>query len=374
VPNSKKKVGILNFQYSTHNYGAVLQAAALEYQISQLGYEAEHINFIPKSKGVSQTLNSVKKSIKKLIVKPTISVRAKVENPAVFELFRQKWITRTAAVYTNITELKVLGNAYQAVVVGSDQVWRPQYTSKNALVYFLAFVANKTKRISYAASFGVDVWFDNNKPKLTQKIKSEITQFSAISVRESKGVDICKDTFGVTACHVLDPTLLIGRSYFETIIEKDAAQTADANVVYYKLDINDAFIADMAELGQHLNCAAENIYMKEESGLFFYNSVADWLNKIKKSKLVVTDSFHCVCFALLFEKPFLYYPNDNRGMSRLESLLGLVSLEDRICKDSEYIKSSGIFNKKINYNHVNSILEELRCDSLEYLSKSLESN
>jgi hypothetical protein len=373
VTNFKKEVGILNFQHSTHNYGAVLQAAALEYQISQLGYEAEHINFISQSKGVIQTLNSIKKSIKELIIKPTTSAKPKVENPEVFETFRQKWVTRTASVYTNINELKALENSYQTVVVGSDQVWRTQYTSKNALVYFLAFVAYKTKRISYAASFGVDFWFDNNKPELTRQIKHELTKFDAISVRESKGVDICKDTFGVAASHVLDPTLLVGRVYFETIIENDATETAEANVVYYKLDIDDAFIADIAKLGQYLNCIAENIYHKEENGLFFYNSVADWLNKIKESKLVVTDSFHCVCFALLFEKPFIYYPNDVRGMSRLDSLLGLVGLKDRICKNAEYFNSSGILDKKIDYNAVNSVLEKLRSDSLQYLSTALSS-
>jgi len=45
-----KKVGILNFQYSSHNYGAVLQAAALEHICRQLGHEAQHLDYMAKPK------------------------------------------------------------------------------------------------------------------------------------------------------------------------------------------------------------------------------------------------------------------------------------------------------------------------------------
>lgn len=45
-----KKIGLLNFQYSQKNYGAVIQSAALHYIVENLNknYEVEHINFIPE--------------------------------------------------------------------------------------------------------------------------------------------------------------------------------------------------------------------------------------------------------------------------------------------------------------------------------------
>ena len=141
-----KKVGIINFHYSTHNYGAVLQAAALESYISTLNYDVEHINYIP-SEEYDSKLIQLKVNVMKLLNLYKPAEVNGVRNSFVFEQFRNKWITRTKEYRTrkNLIELQ---NKYNSVVVGSDQVWRSEYTAQDTLTYFFDFIGRSTKKIS----------------------------------------------------------------------------------------------------------------------------------------------------------------------------------------------------------------------------------
>lgn len=311
-----KKIGILNFHYSNYNYGAVLQASALTSVVKDLGYDVEHINFIP--------LPSFKKKLKiySLWILRQLGLRKKaapnpvVLNSKVFEVFRNEWIKCTSSTYSNIKNLAKTRDQYGAVIVGSDQVWRPEYTGEHALAYFLSFVDSKCLRISYAASFGVDYWKEPKIKGLTLTIKEELEKFNSISVREKSGVTLCEDIFKVKAQHVLDPTLLVGKLFFEDIINKSDCRDKIADIVYYKLDLDSDFLDDIRKISEKLNYTDENIYYSYSNGKYYYHSVADWLKNIKDSKLVITDSFHCVCLSILFEKQFIYSANEARGITR----------------------------------------------------------
>lgn len=179
-----KTIGLLNFHYSDHNYGAVLQAAALADVISRLGYSVEHIDFIPKKIEQKKTLRQLLISIlavlgikswlkymlgKKEYIKPTVI------GSEVFEQFRDVWVTRSQQTYTASQHLKTVGTTYSAVVVGSDQVWRPNmFVNKHQDVdaYFLSFLPDSVTRVSYAASFGVDKWEETNDVILTDHVRA----------------------------------------------------------------------------------------------------------------------------------------------------------------------------------------------------------
>lgn len=363
-----KKIGLLNFHYSNNNYGAVLQAAALENYIKlNFHKETEHINFIPtpKKKSIRIILGDF---LRLLRIKKKI-YSSVTDNNGIFESFRSKWITRSEIINDHN---KINSDDYWLVIVGSDQVWRPIMTTPHELVYFLSFCSDSCKRASYAASFGVDNWpYDK---KTTSNIKQELNRFSAISCREISGVKLCNDIFSKKADLVLDPTLLIGPDFFDLIIKDETSQLPinKNEIVYYKLDINEKFINQIDSLSEELNVPSCNIYYTLDKQKPNFYSVSSWLSKIKNCKIVITDSFHCVCFAILYQKPFLFYPNEGRGLSRLESLLSLVGLTELICYDGE------IQNKKIafsiDYNKVNSQLELLRKQSHQYLSELINHN
>lgn len=110
---TKKKIGILNFQYSTHNYGAVLQAAALEHILKAEGHDVEHIDFAPLPK------------------KLTFKGRVKKLCPRI----------------TTPEQFSTLAKKYDTVVVGSDQVWRPRMTV-DPEAFFLSYVPAGVDRIN----------------------------------------------------------------------------------------------------------------------------------------------------------------------------------------------------------------------------------
>lgn len=379
-----KKIGILNFHYSDHNYGAVLQAAALADVLSTHGHAAEHIDFIPSTiphrvtirqflVGVLSALGI--KTVLKRILGKQILIKPEVLGAEVFEQFRNDWVARGGVTYRSAEQLTQIGDYYTAVIVGSDQVWRPaMFVNKlqDVKAYFLSFLPASVKRVSYAASFGVDYWEETHDKELTQYIGKSLMQFDAISVRESSGVNICRDTFNIEAKHVLDPTLLNGADFFEQIISKAKVTQQALNVVYYKLDVDDVFLNSISTIGQILNAPIEDIYYQETADGYRYIPVAQWLAKIRDSKYVVTDSFHCVCLAILFKKEFICFANKGRGLARLQSLLASVGIEGRLCDEQQSLSDFFANCKPINYVEVSDKLAVLRRESMAYLNNSLQ--
>lgn len=365
-------VGLLNFQFSDHNYGAVLQAAALENVVTQLGYNVEHINYIPYHNGLK---NRLKKSFFGHLVKVILGKSSffnYVTNQNVFEKFRQQWITRTSTSYHTSSDLDSISSNYSAIIVGSDQVWRQSMhsTPTDSYAYYLQFASDTTLRISYAASFGVDYWEKSKNQQKETAIKNSISKFNSISVRESSGVGICAEQFNKKAVHVLDPTLLVNSEFFEKIINNVNEKT-QSDIVYYKLDITSHFIEQLHSFSTSEKMSLENIYYTKEQFFNKYIPVSLWLYKIKNSKLVVTDSFHCVCFSIIFNKDFLCIKNKKRGESRLISLLALLGLSDRLIDEYELASK---LNKMqdIDYNQVNKNLETHKIESYSFLKNALE--
>ncbi|AJR09500.1 polysaccharide pyruvyl transferase family protein [Photobacterium gaetbulicola] len=369
-----KKVGILNFHYSTHNYGAVLQAASLAKYIESLGYDVEHIDFIPQddSKTLKRQLRTyLGKVARALKLLPPLSEKKQkgAKNNEVFDYFRYNWIKTSNEKFTTGDDLKRYNFEYDAVVVGSDQVWRPAYTTDNMMFYFLSFLPDNVRRVAYAASFGVSEWESkyNNKVNL---VKKELEKFKAISVREDTGVSICEETFGVTSEHVLDPTLLVGREFFQSLLPV-TSKLKYHKVVYYKLDVDAEFKLFIDKVSQSYSNSVENIYLEKTGADYSFYPVDMWVDKIAKSDVVITDSFHCVCLSILFEKEFVCIINENRGISRIKSLLHALGIEGRLFNNVNDIDFSKL--EKIDYqNKVNDKLELLRESSSEFIKKALD--
>lgn len=367
------KVGVINFQHSNHNYGAVLQAAALhEFVTEKTKSQAEHIDYIPLN-GSNSAISKIKKVVKKWLIKFGYK-KSKIHhdyflNSSVFEQFRCEWLPRTSKKYSTVSSLVQAEFPYSHIIVGSDQVWRPGYTSNSSAVYFLQFAKPTIKRVSYAASFGNETWSENKET--TEAAKQALSNFHAVSVREKSGLRIASDIFSVDATHVLDPTLLIGRSFFDKIIQKKSIHNDIPSVVYYKLDIDSAFTDAIDSISKKLDCNSTNIYYKSTKKGYEYHSVEEWLAFIRDSKIVITDSFHCVCFAILFKKPFICYPNNHRGLTRLESLLDSLELKNLILRDSKKIDELIIHANEIDYDKVDKNLVRLRFNSANFLINSL---
>ena len=200
-----------------NNFGGILQAYALQKVLRDLGHNAV---LIDKSRYVS--LGSwyrkypiyLKRGIEKYLMHKDIAVRADVEQNRVpktisknTDRFITKQIKRTYTHnFTNLEEKR-----FDAIIVGSDQIWRPQYFFSKIENAYLDFAKEwEIKRIAYAASFGTEEWEYSDEQ--TSNCAALLKKFNAVSVRESSAVKLCEEKFGVKTQHVLDPTLLLNKN------------------------------------------------------------------------------------------------------------------------------------------------------------------
>lgn len=355
-----KKIGILNFQYSAHNYGAVLQAAALEHTCRQLGHEPWHLDYVPERKVPLKS--RVGQLLRQLGLRKT-SQANRVANGKAFERFRQSFLNRTSRIKSP-KQFEAIAMEFDAAIVGSDQVWRPTF-ARDPLAFFLGYVPNGVDRIAYAASFGKAEWEQADDIVLTEAVRQELQKFKAVSCREESGVQICRDVFGVGSEHVLDPLLLVDDPFIEKIVAKSSILHGD-KLVYYKLDSSSEFQQDLKVLGKELDTDAVNIYLKD-SKVREYREVPDWVALIRNSEVVVTDSFHCICLALRFGKEVIFCPNEKRGQTRLDSLFRMLNIDaERLSGDLE----TPMF-KLTGYGNIDSTLGNLRSHSVQFLMEAL---
>lgn len=262
---------------------------------------------------------------------------------------------------------------FDAIVVGSDQVWRSDIPT-----YFLSFTkAINVKRIAYAASFGTDDL--NEYSKMDMKIASEsIKLFDAVSVREKSGVHLCRDYFKMDAVHVLDPTMLLSKDDYLKLIEEEDKPCSENILLTYVLDRTQEKNDIIQRVGEALHLTScENGAVKYFSNVVesnvsecIYPSVSRWVAGFRDAQFVVTDSFHGTVFSIIFNKPFVAILNSKRGSSRFISLLSVLGLENRLISTTNDLLEEHL--KPIDYTEVNKILNDWRYLSISFMERHLK--
>lgn len=384
----KMKIGILTL-IGEYNYGNLLQSYAMQTILERLGHQVVVLNRrcdSPDLKLYCLRVLSLLKSIVLrfflrrediLIVNPFVEKYAyDIKNRInKFHLIRfaKQYTNRSIPLRsTNDLTKYIKRESFDAYVVGSDQVWREEYTF-SIHEMFLSFLSNesKAKRLAYAASFGVNENYitEEKMPQCVELLK----KFAAVSVREKSAVKICKDYFGVEAKHVLDPTMLLQIEDYIKIFERNNTPKSIGNLLVYVLDDNDE-IKQAVELFSKQNKLTPfkvNEIKKVKSYSYAYKlqSLETWLRGFYDAKCIITDSFHACVFSILFNKPFICVGNKNRGNTRFNSLLGVFGLENRMVADMSMINEK--MSMPIDWMSVNSILEEKKSESMFFLENAL---
>lgn len=315
---------IVNLWDSAFNYGAMLTAYAMQEMVKSFG-------FIPK------ILNTGEK------------VQYSWYKDSHLETFSKDYLNTTKAL--SYKQCKKLSKYLKGVIIGSDQVLRLGLIRGFFNKYLANFASTETKKIAIAPSFGFD-----KQEYLKQKIKdgeldvlkNALKSFDYLSCRESQGKEIYKDLFDLDADILLDPVFLIDKQKYVDIANKSSLNSNEKIFSYILREskykdaydyLSKKFNADILEI---------DIYK---------NHTRDWLKGIINSKFVITDSFHCVCFAIMFNKPFICFDSKTGGSSRLGSLLDLFGLSNCIITDIDQIyKLQNI--ESISYSNVNIILQK----------------
>lgn len=383
--NRTKKTGILT-QPLGNNYGGLLQNYALQKVLKDLGYNPLTLSIsFPERNRYYQFLRSLcvnfyNKFILGKEVDSVIPFIPKKRDLRIISKNMQSFIkcnikTTEPLVIKKLKQDNFLRD-FSAFIVGSDQVWRPRY-SPNLTTYYLDFLPKEitAKRIAYAASFGVDNW-EYSKWQTTT-CKKLLHHFDAISVREDSGVNLCKKYLDVDAIHLLDPTLLLDKKDYLNLVKTDK-QKVSRSLMVYVLDMNSDKLEIIDTVSNHLNLSVNSV-MPERELSYLYNEdinkcvfppVEEWINGFNEADFVITDSFHGTVLAIIFNKPFISIANKGRGTSRFNSLLDKLNLTERLIDEKEALFSD-LLENEIDYLSVNKVLNELKKESIEYISSAL---
>ena len=350
----KKRVAVLNFSYGNFNFGAILLSYASQSVLGKLGYTPYILNFNPEFKNYWR-LSRIRGNIAGIN----------------FSFFRYKYLN-TTRIYYNYKSLLKSNDDFSTFIFGSDQIWRYAITKGDYGIYFGNFARGDKRLVAYAASFGKDKW-DEAPQHVTADVKNLLKPFKGVSMREDSGVKICKDVFGVEAEHVLDPTLLLDAADYEPIYRQSRVVLPRKYAAVMLFD--DTQLSREVIEALRRACGVEFICITAKSikifgrSRTFYRPVADWLCLLKNAEFVLTNSFHCCAFSILFRRQFVCLGTSTRGNSRLESLFKQLGTGDRIADSAE--RARALMEKKIDYDAVFSLLGELRGKSLEVLKHAL---
>lgn len=376
------RIGILTLPLHT-NYGGILQAYALQTVLERMGHEV--VVFDTPNRMPLPPLKDIPKYFLKRIVKKLLGRNQKI----FYEYYQNKKVIPVVSQDTQkfinsyihrkeIRDFHELNEkSYDAIVVGSDQVWRPLYfvpgwrwqEIENA---FLSFASKwNIKRLSYAASFGTEDWEYTDQQ--TRRCKALLQVFDAISVRETNGVTLCKKYFDMNSVHVLDPTMLLNEADYSIFFQKSNTPKSNGTLLNYILDEtekNRVLIMNVANQKCLRAFSVTNPYENDETKPLnerIKPSVEKWLRGFYDAEFVITDSFHACVFSILFKKQFVVVGNNERGLSRIESLLQCFGIENRIVEDSVQVMRLPL----IDYDKVYVKLEKYRKKSLEFLNVAL---
>ena len=369
------KIAILTLPLN-FNYGGILQAYALQKVLMGIGHEVDVVDPPSKRSYTSLLTSYIKYWIKRYIFSQNItyfkeSERLKLKE--IQELKTRPFISKYIKLRRVPSLKKKYFKVYDAIIVGSDQVWRKRYFTyffdtriENAFLQFTNDL--QIKRVAYAASFGAADLLDYTNNEI-ERCKVLLSHFDHVSVREVDAVNICFKMFGRSdACHVLDPTLLLDKAAYSRFTSEKTESADKKKIMSYILDMTPQKrgLIEIISTDKNMEIFQSNIGDFDTKP---QPPVESWLQGFVDASFVVTDSFHACVFSIIFHKPFVVFGNERRGESRILSLLEMFGLEKHLIKDtSEYDRNCSYVINETVY----SILDRLRSDSLAYLQNCIQ--
>lgn len=369
------KISIIT-RHAISNYGSILQTYATQKAINKIGHDSEIINYIreeEKGINIAKTFSKTSKLANKNIITKLIYIILQFPNlylmDSRFSKYRNKYLKQTPVEYHSNKQLKENLPEADVYCTGSDQVWGNIGTAIYDPAYFLEFVPQGKKCITYAASFGKD----KIEEHLIEKLPELTKKYSKLLIREDTGVDILqKYTNKKNIEQVLDPTLLLTKEEWNELGEKIKLKE-NSYILVYQLHHNKFFDEYLKKVSKLTKLPIIRInpsfYFKFKFGKFEYlPTPGQFITYFKNAKYVITDSFHGTVFSIIYNKKFVdILPN--KTSTRIESILKLVGLEKRIIKNLDEVSW---LDDRIDYKEINIKLASERKKSIELLRRAIE--
>ena len=382
-----KTIG-LAITYKGTNYGALLQAYATQYVIESMGFNTEIINykegkdhrFRPSIEAISYlSINKIKKLFSPHKTNNIVLDQIHKENKDLRVIAANNFRAERLKNIVNVDGFKNLQNQskkYEAVIVGSDQLWEPNVSF--SYFYSLMFAPKGVKRISYATSMGVSSypWYVKRQAAIF------LNRIDYLSIREEQGRKIIKSICGREATVVLDPTYLISKDEWESLIPE--YKVVDSGyVLCFFLGSNMPMKEKAKEYARQHELRVVSILSNEVSEndaefadeVLIGRSPEDFINLIRGANCVFTDSFHCFTFCIINEIQVFVTYRVRQGLasrnSRIDNIVDKFGVQDRLVKDP---KEFVITDDEIDYMKVNEKVNRYILESKRFLKNALGYN
>jgi hypothetical protein len=368
------KIGILTFQQtktklkSSHNYGGVLQAFALQEVIKRImpSHEVEIIDYVPKIdlehdgyyadlKNSINFISKVKNFIHLTLLLPKVIKRRRQ-----FKNFFKKYYSLSLKTYTQFDK----NLDYDVFIFGSDQIWNKSITKGIETVFWGDFITRENAlKITYAVSSGMS----QIEKKDLEYITKRLLAFDAISVRESSLKQLLESIVNKKIYHTLDPTLVMSTDVWNSFLIRPRIK--NKYVLMYMLHANEPFLKMVEEKASILKC--ELIIITNENRIFSTKNNYHTLNPnefvgwFKDAEYVFTNSFHGLAFSIIFNRPFVTLLNNNSRDERSLSLLHLLGIKGRAI--SSHLNVEQAMSKQLDWSIVNSKLSVEQSKSIDFL-------
>lgn len=335
------KVGIINWWF-INNRGAILTNYALNEMVKELGYNSFTINYISPFERENYQKGYVK-------------------------AFTDKYIQKTRWI-ENRYDLEQLNSDIGTFICGSDQIFNFAPCYSHNMIFYMDWVDVKNnKLISYAASFAYDTFKAQEHQK--NLVKHLLSRFDYHSIREEEGVAIMQNTFGLDAKLILDPVFCIDKQKYVDIAEQstDKLDAEDFIVYYYT-------VPDRIKNAELIDYVMKMTGVKKAINLFSWDiPMENWLWYFIHAKFVLTNSFHGVCFSLIFNKPWLAFVVDGKEDSRFSTLIKLSNMKERVFYNIEEIFKADYLFKHVDFSYFNNSIKGKIQDAYNWLSNAMNS-
>ena len=348
----------LAINYDYHDYGGMLQAFATQRFLEKQGIDSDAINFDNVKRDISRRkwkyflsnmmdISIVKEKSrlieKKIRQKTNARLTAQMaERDNAFDKFCKSHfkVSRPFASWNDMA--KASKKEYDAVIVGSDQLWLP--SNVMADYYTLNWVPDKVKKIAYATSFGIG----NIPQKYKEMYRQYLTRIDYLSARETSGQEIISELTDRSVPLVNDPALLLDANGWDEVI-KEKPIINDKYIFCYFMGDNPEqrdFVKRLAkEKGLKIVALLHlDQFIETDEHYADYTpwdiSPDDFVNLVKYAEYVCTDSFHGTVFSIIYSRNFFTFKRFNKKASlstntRITSLLTRVGLMDRLVENVE---------------------------------------
>ena len=379
------RIAITTFFQSQTNYGQLLQAFAMQQSLMQLGHFPYTIRYgFHEPLAPIHGLERIQPNFSKLLSNMPVQVaEAGTEDNRHFDDFRSQHMNLSQNAYNTVDELRHYPPVADCYLTGSDQVWAQLLCHENNATFYLDFGCPEVLRISYAPSFALNAYPEEQNSLLAEHLK----RFDAISTREKTGVEICKKA-GREATWVVDPTMLLNGEYYRQLAAESVTPLPDDYAFVYHVNIKKDDLPcwslfrqyntanGLPALAVHANGEGQpkdEVEFLSGDATYLYPTIQDWIRLIDGSRYVLTTSFHGMLFAIMLHKPFFVSLRPQSmfaGNDRITDILAELGLTGRIVTPETDV--AAMLQQSIDWEAVDRKMGALREHSLGFLKHSLE--